>query len=204
MMNYTQICYQWWIITAIRTNSKTTHVQQIFRFFRTQASASPCASANHIAFIFYVPHEKAGRSRLHLCRSPPRIKVLLTRAILRNFLCIEKEDALSSILFKSFVRPALSGVPCSTGAKALWFRSSRHRFSIGLYRLRVSKPDFSSNSGGSHRRLCCLLTEITLEQSRKRLAVAGFVARHLSKKSWYCWKNSLILPSSFKQKSYIF
>ena len=52
-------------------------------------------------------------------------------------------------------------------------------FSIGLYRPRVPKPDFSSNSGESHRRLCCLLAEITLEQSRKRLAVAGFVARHL-------------------------
>ena len=39
--------------------------------------------------------------------------------------------------------------------------SCNPHFSIGLYRPRASKPDFSSNSGGNHRRLCLLTCRST-------------------------------------------
>ena len=53
------------------------------------------------------------------------------------------------------------------------------RFSIDLYHPRVPKPDFYQIPAEVTAGCACLLAEVPLEQPLERLAVAGFVARHL-------------------------
>ena len=58
--------------------------------------------------IRFPSHKKAGWARLHLRRSLPRIKVLLTRAILCNFLYVKK---INETAFLSSVHRAILPLP---------------------------------------------------------------------------------------------
>ena len=74
-----RVCY-------VVKNSKNNHLK-IFLFVVRADCTGISKKAN----------KKAGWARLHFRRSPPHIKVLLTRTILRNFLYVKKGESLRTL-----------------------------------------------------------------------------------------------------------